>query len=97
MNDTLNLAGIGLGLALALAVGYEIAHWIRRMFVLRAANRIADSCSTEALSRTSPFLQQKLERYRRVKLRAGVGSSDVMHAAATELVDEYRLFNLEHR
>ena len=98
MNDVLNLVGIGLGLALALTVGHEIVRWIRRMLILRAANRIAASYSTQqALTRTSPLLQQRLDRYRVVKLRAGLGTSDLMHAAASELVEEHRLFRLEHR
>ena len=59
MNDILNLAGIGLGLALALVIGYEIARWIRRMLILRAADRIANAYSTEqALTRPSLILQR---------------------------------------
>jgi hypothetical protein len=98
MNDILNLVGIGLGLALALVVSYEIACWIRRMLILRAADRIANAYSTEqALTRATPVLLQKLKRYRLVKLRADLGMSGLTHTAATELVDEYRLFSLERR
>src|SRR5262245_22144888 len=98
MNDVLTLAGLGLTLALALASGYELVHWIRRMLILRAAERIAKAYSTElALTRASLFLRQKLERYRLAKLGGGLGASRSAHAAATELVDEYRLFRLERR
>ena len=98
MNDILNLAGIGLGLALALVIGYEIARWIRRMLILRAADRIANAYSTEqALTRPSLILREKLQRYRLEKLRGGLGASGLTYAAATELVDEYRLFSLERR
>jgi hypothetical protein len=98
MNDILALAEIGLAFALASAVGYEIALWIRRRLILRAADRIATAYSTEqALARASLFLRQKLESYRRARLGAGVGGLKSMHAAATELVDEYRLFKLTRR
>jgi hypothetical protein len=98
MNDILTLSQIGLALALALVMGYEIARWIRRMLILRAAKRIADAYSTEqALASASPFLRHKLERYRLAKLRAALGASRSTHAAATELVVEYRLFSLERR
>jgi hypothetical protein len=98
MNDILNLAGVGLGLALALAVSYEIARWIRRMLILRAADQIANAYSTEqALTRATPVLLQKLERYRLEKLRRGLGASGLTYVAATELVHEYRLFSLERR
>ena len=98
MNDILTLSKIGLALALALAVGYEIARWIRRVLILRAADQIANSYSTErALTRASLVLREKLKRYRLAKLRAGLGASGLTYAAATELVDEYRLFSLERR
>ena len=98
MNDILNLVGVGLGFALALVMGYELVGWIRRMLILRAANRIADSYSTEqALTRASLVLREKLKRYRLARLRAGFGASGLTYAAATELVDEYRLFSLERR
>ena len=95
MNEILNLVGIGLGLALALMISYEIVRWIRRMLILRAADRIARSYSTEqAFASASLLLRYKLERYRLARLQAVLGTSGSMHAAATELVQEYRLFSL---
>jgi hypothetical protein len=97
MDDIIALAEIGLAFALALTVGHEIALWIRRRLILRAADRIAAAYSTEqALMRASLFLRQKLERYRRAKVAVGVGAKST-RAAATELVNEYRLFRLTHR
>jgi hypothetical protein len=59
---------------------------------------VRELVSTEqALMRVSPVLRQKLRRYRLAKLRTGLGTSGLTHAAATELVDEYRLFSLERR
>jgi hypothetical protein len=98
MNDILSLVGIGLAFTLALVVGYEIVGWVRRMIILRAANRIANLYSTDqALMRASLVLREKLKRYRLAALRAGFGASGLTYAAATELVDEYRLFSLERR
>jgi hypothetical protein len=46
MDDIIALAEIGLAFALALTVGHEIALWIRRRLILRAADRIAAAYST---------------------------------------------------
>ena len=68
MSGIHTLVEIGLAIALALAVDYGVARWIRRMLIVRAADRIADAYSTEqALGRASKVLRDKLERYRRPK------------------------------
>src|SRR5262245_40095536 len=96
MNDIFALADIALGFVLALAVAHEIASSMRRMVIRRAADRIAEAYSTEqALASASLFLREKLEFYRLERLRVGLGASRSTHAAATALVDEYRLFRLE--
>src|SRR5262245_14491872 len=98
MDNTLPLAQIGLALALALAVAYEVGRRVRHLLSVRAADRIAASYATEqALMRASPALRQKVKRYRFAKLQSGFARSGLTHTAATELVDEHRLFRLEHR
>jgi hypothetical protein len=98
MNDTFTLAAIGITTAVGLVVGYALVRWIRRMRTLQVADRIARSFSTQReLAQASPVLRDKLQRYRLAKVRRHLGASSEMHAVASELAAEYRLFNLERR
>jgi hypothetical protein len=81
-----------------LVVGYALVHWARRMRTLQAADRILRSFSTQqSLVQAPPVLRNKLERYRLAKVRRDLGASSEMHAVASELVAEYRLFSLDLR
>jgi len=54
--------------------------------------QIARSFGTEqALAQASRELRSKLENYRLAKVRANLGASSPLHAAAAELVREHRL------
>ncbi|HSD42757.1 MAG TPA: hypothetical protein VLD36_12930 [Burkholderiales bacterium] len=98
MGDHLTLLPIGLTIAVALFACYPLAKWIGRQRTLRAAERIARSFATEqVVAQASPALREKLERYRLAKVRSNLGAARSLHAAATELVRELRLYALEHR
>lgn len=96
MSDNLTLVAIGPGIAVALFLCYRLARWISRRRTLRAADRIAESFSTEhALMQAGRTLRSKLECYRLAKVRSNLGAAATVHAAATELVREHRLHLLE--
>ena len=98
MNEHLALVTIGLAIAVAIFACYAVAKWIGTQRTLRAAARIARSFAAEqALAQASPALREKFERYRVEKVRASLGVPNSLHAAATELVLEHRLYALEHR
>ena len=98
MGHHLTLVPIGLAIAVALFACYPLAKWIGRQRALRAADQIARSFATEqALAQASRELRSKLENYRLAKVRANLGASSPLLAAATELVREHRLQALEHR
>jgi hypothetical protein len=94
MSEDLTLVAIG---PAALFVCYRLATWVKRQRTLRAAERIAHSQATERKAwRASPKLQQSLDRYRVANVRANLGASSELYAAA-ELVREHRLSMLERR
>jgi hypothetical protein len=98
MNDNPTLVAIGLGIAFALFLSYRLARWTGRQRTLGAADRIAASLSTEhALMQAGRALRSKLECYRLAKVRANLGTSTALHAAAAELVREHRLHALERQ
>jgi hypothetical protein len=98
MDDHLTLVPIGLAIAVALFACYRLAKWLGRQRTLWAAERIARSFATEhTLAQASRELRSKLENYRLAKLRANLRASSPLHAAATELVHEHRLYALERR
>jgi len=98
MNDHLTLAPIGLAIAVALFACYLLAKWIGRQRTIHAAEQIARSFATEqAFAQASPALRDKIERYRLAKVRAKLGASNSLQAAAAELVRERRLNTLEQR
>jgi hypothetical protein len=83
-------------MAVALLACYPLAKWIGRRRTLWAAAQIARSFGTEqALAHASRELRSKLENYRLTKVRANLGTSSPLHAAAAELVREHRLSMLE--
>jgi hypothetical protein len=98
MNDNLTLVAIGPAIAVALFACYRLAKWIGRQRTLRAAEQIARSFATEqARAQARPALRDALERYRLAKVRANLGASSSLHAAATDLPGERRLYVLERR
>jgi hypothetical protein len=98
MNDIFTLAAIGITTAVGLVVGYALVRWVRQMRILQVADQIARSFSTQqALAQANPVLRDKIERYRLAKVRRDLGASSEMHAVASELVAEYRLFSLDLR
>jgi hypothetical protein len=83
-------------MAVALFACYRLAKWVGRWRTLWAAAEIARSFGTEqALAQASRELRSKLENYRLAKVRANLGESSPLHAAAAELVREHRLSMLE--
>lgn len=96
MTNHLTLAPIALAIAVALFACYPLAKWVGRQRTLRAAAQIARSFGTEqALAQASRALRNKLENYRLAKVRANLGASSPLHAAAAELVREHRLSMLD--
>lgn len=96
MTDHLTVVPLGLATAVALFACYPLAKWVRRQRTLWAAMQIARSFGTEqALAQASRELRSKLENYRLAKVRANLGASSPLHAAAAELVREHRLSMLE--
>ena len=96
MTDHLTVVPLGLAMAVALFACYPLAKWVGRQRTLRAAAQIARSFGTEqALAQASRELRSKLENYRLAKVRANLGESSPLHAAAAELVREHRLSMLE--
>jgi hypothetical protein len=90
--DGLRHERVGVAIAVALFA------CLGRQRTLRAAERIGRSFATEqALAQASPALRDRLERYRVAKVRASLGVPSSLHAAATELVREHRLYALERR
>jgi hypothetical protein len=98
MNDNLTLVAIGPAIAVALFACYRLAKWIGRQRTLQMAEQIACSFATEqARAQARPALRDTLERYRLAKVRANLGASSSLHAAATDLRGEHRLYLLERR
>jgi len=96
VTDHLTLAPIALAIAVALCACYPLAKWVRRQRTLRAAIQNARSFGTEqALAQASRELRHKLENYRLAQVRANLGASNSLHAAAAELVREHRLSMLD--
>jgi len=96
VTDHLTLAPIALAIAVALCACYPLAKWVRRQRTLRAAIQNARSFGTEqALAQASRELRHKLENYRLAQVRANLGTSSPLHAAAAELVREHRLSMLD--
>jgi len=96
VTDHLTVVPLGLAMAVALFAFYPLAKWVGRRRTLWAAAQIARSFGTEqALAQASREMRSKLENYRLAKVRANLGTSSPLHAAAAELVREHRLSMLE--
>jgi hypothetical protein len=83
-------------MAVALFACYPLANWIGKQQTRQAAERIARSFATEqALAQASRESRSKLENFRLAKVRANLGASSSVHAAALELAHEHQLHVLE--
>ena len=98
VSDDLVPVVAALAVAISLAACHRLAKWHGMRRTLRAAARIASSYETEqALAQAGRALRGKIETYRLAKVRANLGASSTLHAAATELVREHRLHLLERK
>lgn len=98
MDGTFTFVAIGPAIAVVLLVCLRLAKWVGRQRTLRAAEQIAHAFASDwALGRARPALRQELERYRLARVRASLGATISLHAAAAGLVRAHRLHVRERR